>query len=335
MRFASPEYLYLWLILPALVCFWLIADWRRKRALKNFISPELMQKIGLTLSARMRLLRRVLILMGILLAVFALARPQWGAKVTRIEQKGLDIVIAIDTSKSMLAQDIKPNRLEKAKYELGKLIDILQGDRIGVVAFAGTAFTLCPLTLDYAAAQLFLESITTDIVPEPGTCLADAISAALENFQKEEQKFKVILLLTDGEDHCREMGRDPVKSAEEAKKQGAVIYTVGIGGTEGAPIPVMDESGNLEYKRDESGKYIESRLDEDTLKQIALATEGKYYHSVGGELEVEKFYQQIKQMERKKLGEQLQVEYEDRFQYFLGAGMILLFISILIPERKR
>jgi len=335
MRFASPEYLYLWLILPALICFWLIADWRRKRALKNFISPELMQKIGLTLSARMRLLRRVLILMGILLAVFALARPQWGAKVTRIEQKGLDIVIAIDTSKSMLAQDIKPNRLEKAKYELGKLIDILQGDRIGVVAFAGTAFTLCPLTLDYAAAQLFLESITTDIVPEPGTCLADAISAALENFQKEEQKFKVILLLTDGEDHCREMGRDPVKSAEEAKKQGAVIYTVGIGGTEGAPIPVMDESGNLEYKRDESGKYIESRLDEDTLKQIALATEGKYYHSVGGELEVEKFYQQIKQMERKKLGEQLQVEYEDRFQYFLGAGMILLFISILIPERKR
>jgi len=335
MRFAGPEYLYLLLLIPGLCIFWIVTNLSRTRALARFGSPDLMEKIGLGLSRRKRILKRAIISAGLFLAILSLARPQWGARITRIEQKGLDIVIAIDTSKSMLAQDIKPSRMEKAKYELSKLIDLLQGDRLGVVAFAGTAFTLCPLTLDYAAAQLFLESITTDIVPDPGTCLADAIQAALENFNPEERKYKVILLLTDGEDHCQEMGRDPVKAAEEAKKQGAVIYTVGIGSSSGSPIPLTDESGNLAYKRDQNGAYIETRLDEDTLKQIALATEGKYYHSVGGELEVEKFYQQIKQLEKKKLGEQLQVEYEDRFQYFLAAAMILLFGSVLIPERKK
>ncbi len=335
MRFADPEYLYALLIVPVLIFFWIGSNRSRATALKRFGSPELMEKIGMGLSRQRRIFKRSLILIGLILAVLALAHPQWGARVTRIEQKGLDIVIAMDTSKSMLAQDIKPNRLEKAKYELSKLIDLLQGDRLGVVAFAGTAFTLCPLTLDYAAAQLFLESITTDIVPEPGTCLADAIQASLENFNAAERKYKVILLLTDGEDHCKEMGRDPVKAAEEAKKQGAVIYTVGIGSDSGSPIPTTDDSGNLVYKRDQGGEIIESRLDQDSLKQIALATEGKYYHSTAGELEVEKFYQQIKQLEKKKIGEQLQVEYEERFQYFLAAAILLLFGSGLIPERKR
>ena len=255
--------------------------------------------------------------------VASLARPQWGARLTKIEEKGVDIVIALDTSKSMLAQDIKPSRLEKAKYELEKLIDILQGDRVGIVCFAGTAFTLSPVTLDYAAARLFLQSISTEVVPEPGTCLSDAIKAAGENFNPNEHKYKVILLLTDGEDHCAEMGMDPLKAADEAKKQGAVIYTIGIGSSEGGPIPEADEAGGVQYKRDQSGAMVMSKLDEETLKKIALATGGKYYHSTEGELKVEKIYNEIRQMERKKYGEQTQIEYEDRFQYFLGAAMVL------------
>jgi len=335
MRFAAAQYLYLLILVPALAAFWLWADWRRKKMIARFGSLSLIEKIGLSLSARKRWLKRGLVALGILALVLSLARPQWGARMMKIEQKGLDIVIAVDTSKSMLAQDIKPNRLEKAKYELEKLIDLLQGDRLGIVCFAGTAFTLSPLTLDYAAARLFLQSISTDVVQEPGTCLADAIKAATENFNPQERKYKVVLLLTDGEDHCKELGLDPVKAAEEAKKQAAVIYTVGIGSAGGSPIPVADESGGMQYKRDQAGEMIQSRLDEDTLKQIALATGGKYYHSLAGELEVEKIYNEIKQMERKKFGEQVQIEYEDRFQYFLAAAMILLFASALLPERKR
>jgi len=335
MRFAAAEYLYLLLLLPLLASFWLLADFRRKTMLARFGSPELIQKTSRSVSSSARWLRRSMMFLGILLAVTALARPQWGARLTRIEQKGVDIVLAMDTSKSMLTQDIKPSRLEKAKYELDKLIELLQGDRIGIVCFAGTAFTLSPLTLDYAAARLFLQSISTEVVPEPGTCLADAVKASTENFNPSEHKYKVILLLTDGEDHCQELGYDPLKAAEEAKKQGAVIYTIGIGSVEGGPIPLIDESGGLEYKRDPSGERIMSRLDENTLKQIALATGGKYYHSTAGELELEKIYNEIRQMERKKFGEQIQVEYEDRFQYFLAAAMALFFASALVPERKR
>jgi len=333
MRFAAAEYLYLALLLPTLAVFWLFADFRRKATLARFGSPELMQKTGLAVRSSVRWLRRTMMLLGILLAVIALARPQWGARLTHIEQKGVDIVLAMDTSKSMLAQDIKPSRLEKAKYELDKLIELLQGDRIGIVCFAGTAFTLSPLTLDYSAARLFLQSISTEVVPEPGTCLADALKAAAENFNPSEHKYKVILLLTDGEDHCKELGYDPLKAAEEVKKQGAVVYTIGIGSAEGGPIPLLNEAGGLEYKRDSTGERIMSRLDEDTLKQLALATGGKYYHSTAGELEVEKIYNEIRQMERKKFGEQLQVEYEDRFQYFLAAAMVLFFVSALVPER--
>jgi len=335
MRFAQPLYLYLLLLVPALAAFWAAADMRRRAMLARFGSLALIEKVGLSASRGARWLKRSLMVLGILLAVVSLARPQWGAKIQRIEQKGVDIVIAIDTSKSMLATDIKPSRLEKAKYELEKLIDILMGDRIGIVCFAGTAFNLSPLTLDYAAARLFLQSISTDIVPLAGTNLAEAIKAAAENFNVNENKYKVILLLTDGEDHGKEMGMDPLKAAQEAKKQGAVIYTIGIGSPEGSPIPMEEQDGGLQYKRDQSGEMVMSRLDEGTLKQIALATGGKYYHSVAGELEVEKIYNEIKQMEKKKFGEQLQIEYEDRFQYFLASAMALLFVSALIPERKK
>ncbi len=335
MRLASPEYLYL-LIIPLLLVFgWLVADRMRIRALSRFGNIQLIKKTALLFNPKARWQKRLLILAGIILVIFALARPQWGARMTKIERKGVDIIIAVDTSKSMLAQDIKPNRLEKAKYELRRLIDLLEGDRVGIVCFAGTAFTLCPLTLDYSAVKLFLQSISTDVVPEPGTCLADAIENALENFNPKERKYKVIILLTDGEDHCKELGRDPIEWAKKAKEQGAVIFTIGIGSPKGSPIPIQDENGEIRYKRDENGNLVLSQLDEETLKEIALASGGKYYHSVAGELEVERIYKQIREMEKKKFGEKIQVEYEDRFQWFLGVGILLLFWSGLLGEIKR
>jgi len=334
MRFAEPDYFYLLLLIPALIGFWLIMDYNRKRLLLRFGDLELLNKI-IDRELGRRWLKRVSALLGIFLIIFSLARPQWSAKITKIEQKGLDLIIAIDTSQSMLAQDIKPSRLEKAKYELNKLVDLSEQDRLGIICFAGTAFTLCPLTLDYNAVKLFMDTISADLIPLPGTCLSDAIMTGLENFNPEEKKHKVILLLTDGEDHCQELGKDPVKSAEEAKKQGAVIYTIGLGSVQGGLIPVKDDAGNLEYKRDQSGEFIFSRLDEETLKKIALATGGKYYYSKEGELEVERIYEEIKQMEKKKFGEQVQVIYEERYQFFLGLGMILLLIQALVPERKK
>jgi len=335
MRVAEPEYLYLLFLLIFLIILWIISDRIRLRQLKKFGNPKLLEKIGVSLSSRFKWQKRMVVLAGLGLIIFSLARPQWGAKLTRVERRGVDLMIAIDTSKSMLAQDIKPSRLEKAKFELSHLIDLLEGDRVGIVCFAGTAFTLCPLTTDYSAVKLFLQSITPEVVPQPGTCLTDAIEASLENFNPEEKKYKVILLLTDGEDHCKELGRDPKESAKKAKEQGAVIYTIGIGSPEGSPIPLVDETGQIQYKRDNKGELILTRLDEETLREIALITGGKYYHSRAGELEVERIYQEIRQMEKKKFGEELQVEYEERFQYFLGAGILLLFISGLMPEGKR
>jgi len=334
MKFSNPQFLYLWLLIPVLIGAFAWSGRRRFRLIRSFGNPELLARIGSAVHPPRRRLKQTLFVFSVFFLVLALARPQWGASLTPIKREGVDLVIVLDTSLSMLAQDIKPSRLEKAKHELWKLLDLLQGDRVAIVAFAGTSFTLCPLTLDYQAAKMFLQSINPGVIPEAGTALADAIKTGASNFDPKTKKFKAMILLTDGENLEEGKEQDPVAAAEKAAEQGVVIYTVGIGSGRGEPIPLANDRGGVEYKRDPGGQTVMSKLDEDTLKKIALAAGGKYYHATAEEMELGKIYQAISGMEKKTFEEQYHVQYEDRFQWPLALAALLLFAEAVIPERK-
>jgi Ca-activated chloride channel family protein len=240
-------------------------------------------------------------------------------------------MVAIDVSTSMLAEDIKPSRLEKAKHEVSKLIDILQGDRIGLIAFAGIAHIQCPLTLDYSAAKLFLNIMNPDLIPQPGTAIGEAIRKAITAFSREERKHKVLILITDGEDH----ESDPLEAAKEAEKEGIIVYTVGLGSPQGVPIPLYGKNGiQSGFKKDRQGNIVTTKLDILTLQKIAYETGGKYYLASTGEAELDDIYSEIAEMEKKELTSKHFSQYEDRFQIFLLLGLIFILIEIFIPEKK-
>ncbi|MBU4312433.1 MAG: VWA domain-containing protein [Candidatus Omnitrophica bacterium] len=332
MHWGAPIYLNFLLLIPALIIFFIIVSIRKNRAIGVFGNKALMEKLSLSKSAAKEKTKRILIIIGAIFLILALARPQIGTRLAMTKRSGVDVLIAIDTSTSMMAQDIKPNRLEKAKLEVASLIDKLKGDRVGILTFAGNSFVQCPLTLDYNAAKMFLSIVETGMMPKPGTAIGDAIERAAKSFVKKQRKHKVLVLLTDGEDH----EQDPVKAAKEAKKEGIRIYTIGIGSKHGEPIPIMDESGNVSgYKKDSSGEVVMSRLDDETLQRIAFITDGKYYNATPGEFELDSIYDEIQGMEKKELSSRLFMQYEERFQYFLGIALALLCIELVIGDRKR
>jgi Ca-activated chloride channel family protein len=237
----------------------------------------------------------------------------------------------MDVSKSMLAEDIPPSRLAKAKREVSNFIDRLRGDRIGLVAFAGEAFVQCPLTLDYGAAKIFLDIMDPGLIPTPGTALGEALSTSIKAFEQQERKHKVLVLITDGEDHQG----DVLKWAEAAEKEGIVIHCVGIGSPQGEPIPVSEQGRSAQgFKKDRKGEVIITKLDEITLEKIALQTNGKYFRASSGEEELDRIYENIDQMEKKELGSMQFSQFEDRFQYLLIFALLLLAIELFIPERR-
>ncbi len=334
MRFDNPTYLYLLILIPLLVVFYYWAASKRGRNLSRFGNPALVSR-GAGVSQGLRTLKSSLMVTGATFLILTLAGPQWGATLEKIERQGVDVIVALDTSLSMLAQDIKPSRLRKAKHEINELIDMLQGDKIGIVVFAGTSYTLCPLTLDYSAAKMFVETISTDIVPEPGTAIADAIEASVDNFDEKENKYKVLILMTDGEDHGKAKGFDPVQIAEEASEQGVVIYTVGMGSPSGEPIPLEAKHGGVEYKRDKAGEVVMSKLAEKDLQEIALASGGKYYRVSADEFDLAKIYQKVAGMDKKTYEEEYHVRYEDRFQWPLAIAVLCFVAEALLPERRK
>lgn len=332
MHWGSPVYLNLILLIPVIIAFFIFVSMQKKRKLAIFGEMALIEKLSASRSIAKDRLRKILLIIAICFLVIALARPQIGAVLTMTKRYGVDILVALDVSKSMASQDIKPSRLEKAKLEVASLIDKLKGDRIGILTFAGDSFVQSPLTLDYSAAKMFLSIISVDMMPVPGTAIGDAIRTAQKSFIKKERKHKVLIIMTDGEDH----GTDPVKIAREAKKEGIIIYTIGIGTAKGELIPELDESGKAKgYKKDKNNEFIMSKLDDVILQKIALVTDGKYYHATAGEFELDKILDDIQKMEKKELSSRLFTKYEDRFQYFLGIALILLIVECLIGERKR
>jgi Ca-activated chloride channel family protein len=330
LRFANSEYFYLLWLLPILIAFFVFVFRAKKLALRRFGNLQLMQKLNENTSRKKQINKIAILLFALLFIVLSLARPQIGTKLEEISREGVDIIVAMDVSTSMLAQDIVPSRLAKAKHEVESLIDRLRGDRIGLIAFSGVAFVQCPLTLDYGAAKIFLDIMDPDLIPTPGTAIGRAIQKAIDTFEQKERKHKVLVLITDGETHEENV----MQSAEEAERQGIIIYCVGIGSPQGEPIP-LQQGGGSNFKKDKEGQVVITKLDERTLEKIALQTGGKYFRSTSGEEELEKIYDLIFKMDKKELGSLQYSQFEDRFQYLVIFAIVLLGLDLFVSDRKK
>jgi Ca-activated chloride channel homolog len=328
-RFSQPNVLWLLWLLPALGALYWVAAQQRKKALDRFADPKLLDKLVPPPSPGRSAMRGALIglaLTGILLAA---AGPQWGFQWEEVTRRGVDVVVALDLSRSMLAEDAKPNRLAAAKREIRDLIELLQGDRVGLVVFAGTAFTQCPLTLDYGAFEVFLDQLNPEWVPVGGTDLAGAVRQGVETFAGGDTSGKALIIITDGEDH---EGTLP-EAAEEARKAGVHVFVVGMGAPEGAPIP-DGRGGFVQFE----GKTVLTKLDEPALKELALTTEGSYVRSVAGDIDLRKIYlEDIKtSLEARELSSSRQRRWEERYQWLLFPALLLLLVEALMgPPRRR
>jgi len=328
MRFARPELLMvLWpalVLVPALLVWAFRSSDRARRAL---LAEELLPKLARGWNPGRRRLKAVLQGTALLLLLFALTGPRVGSRETTVKRRGADLIFAIDTSLSMQAADIPPSRLAKARRQVSALFDRLDGDRVGIVAFAGSAFLQCPLTLDYGAARMFLEVLDENAVSRPGTNLGAAIRTAMAAFPDSAAAgHEAILLITDGEDHSG----DAVEVAEEAAARGIRIYTIGIGSEAGEPIPVPDG-----FKKDRKGEVVLSALDAETLERIALATGGEFHRATTGELELDRIYESLSRLEEKELASRSFTQWEERFQFPLGLALLLLLLDFCLPEGVR
>jgi Ca-activated chloride channel homolog len=332
MHWVRPEVLnFLW-GLPLLGIFFVWSFRRRHRKLAMFISKPLLGRLAREHSSRKAILKALWLTGFFTFGLLALARPQWGMRLDTVTRQGVDIIAALDTSYSMAAEDVAPNRLAKAKSEIRGLIAHLKGDRIGLVIFAGTALVQCPLTLDYGAVDLFLDVANTEMVPDPGTSLAAAIETATAAFIAKEKKYKVLAIFTDGED----LEGQVEAAIRKAMEGGVIIYTIGVGSSEGRPIPVRDASGAIiDYRKDPAGQVVVSRLDERSLAEVATETGGRYFRATTSESELDQVYDEISRMEKKQLESRLYQNFEDQFQYPLALAIACLAAAAWMNERRR
>jgi Ca-activated chloride channel family protein len=332
MTFANPSMLWLLLVIPpALLTFFWWAGRKRQQLLTQFIQARLLPTLTVGISAKRQRIRMGCLVLAAACLILALARPQWGFDWQEIKQRGLDIVVAIDTSKSMLAEDIPPNRLARAKLAALELMQRAKFDRLGLVAFAGTAFLQCPLTIDDAAFRQSLEVLDVNTIPQGGTALAAAIEAALTAY-KEGDNYKILVLFTDGEDQ----DSGALEAAEKAAKEGLRIFTVGIGTAEGELLHIKNVQGGSDYIRDEEGNVHKSHLNERLLQQIAGATEGGFYLPLRGAKAIDTLYDQgLAKLPKSQHQEKFVRQYHDRYHWPLAAAIVLLLVEVLFPERKR
>jgi Ca-activated chloride channel family protein len=332
MTFANPHMLWLLLVIPpALLAFFWWAGRTRQRLLTQFIQARLLPVLTVGISAARQKIRVGCLASAVVCLILALARPQWGFDWEEMKQRGLDIVVAIDTSKSMLAEDIAPNRLARAKLAALELMQRARSDRLGLVAFAGSAFLQCPLTIDDAAFRQSVEALNVNIIPQGGTAIAEAIETAQTAF-KEGDNYKVLVLFTDGEDH----DSGALEAAEKAAKVGMRIFTIGIGTAEGELLRIKDAQGGSDYIRDEQGNVVKSHLNERLLQQIAGATEGGFYLPLRGATAIDTLYDQgLAKLPKSQHQEKFVRRYHERYHWPLAVAIVLLLVEMLFPERKR
>jgi len=333
MYYGDTRYISIFIIsFILLAVFYIWALKRRESLMERFAEKKMLGGITPTFSMARKVWKMALIGTAFILCVFAMARPQWGFEWQEIKRTGLDMLIAIDVSKSMVARDVRPNRLERSKLAIKDLIKKLNGDRIGLIAFAGTAFLQCPLTIDYNGFLLALDDINTETIPRPGTSISGAIKEAIDVFKGPEKKFKTLVLITDGE----ELEGDAMKAANEAAQAGVRMYCVGVGTQEGELIPAVDEHGERAYLADKSGQAVKTRLNEDLLKKIAVATGGNYVHATQSDFGLTLLYDKsISKLEKYELESKMKKHYQERYQIFLGIAVALLIIESLFSERKK
>jgi Ca-activated chloride channel family protein len=327
MSFSNPQWLNALFLVPALALLFLYGAKRRRRALVDFAGPKYEEALAPGRSWRKGGLKAILRILGFSLLVLALSGPQIGSQLVKVEREGIDLVIALDVSLSMLAEDMKPNRLERAKQEIIDLIQGLRGDRVGIVVFAGDAFVLCPLTVDYDAALMFANTADVDVVSKPGSAIHEALKQSVALFPTTQEADRVIILVTDGETH----DGDPAAEAESAAEQGIRVYTIGIGNPSGELIPLRGTDGSIDgYKKDDSGQTVLTRLDESTLRDVAKITGGKYLPATREGLELKVLYREISGMEKKAVKGEFMERKKDRFVWFLAAAFLLLALDLLL-----
>jgi Ca-activated chloride channel family protein len=332
MQFGNLTSFWLLALMPVLVVFLVWAFRARHRALERFAGRPLIPKLAAAVRPVARRWKAVLLVTVVLFVVLALTQPRWGFEWREVKHDGVDVFVLLDVSKSMLTEDVRPNRLTQAKYAVQDLLEKLRGDRIGLVAFAGTAFVQCPLTVDYEAFRLTLKDAAPGIIPRGGTAIGAAIRTALRAFEAGEGRDRAIVLITDGE----ETESDALATADEAAQAGVKIYAIGVGTAEGELIPMREEGKPMEFLKDREGQVVKSRLDEETLKQLALKTQGIYVRSVAGDFGMDAIYDKgIAQLQRKEYETRLQKRYFERFQWPLGVAFVLLVVEAFVTDRKR
>jgi Ca-activated chloride channel family protein len=326
-RFGHPEYLYLLLIIPALAFIQLLFLIQKKKALKRFGSPELVEHLMPDVSKFRPVIKFYLLLMALMALIFTLAAPQFGTRLQTVQRKGIELIIALDVSNSMNAQDIEPSRLERAKQAIARLTDRLVNDRLGLIVFAGQAYTQLPITSDYASAKMFLSNINTEIVPTQGTAIGAAINLAVESFSQQEDVNRAIIVITDGENH----EDDAMGAAKKAAELGIKVYTVGMGSPRGGPIPA---GGSGNFLRDREGNVVITRLDENMLQQIATAGEGEYISANNIRAGINNLMSELSDLEKSEFESKVYTDFEDQFQYLALIALLLLLIDFVILERK-
>ena len=327
-RFADPYYLYLLIIIPLLIVLFYYSVYRRRQNIRKYGDPELVKHLMPTISKYRLSIKFWLLLSALILVDLLLARPQFGSKMQSVKRSGVETMICLDISNSMLAQDVTPNRLEKAKKLISRLVDTFNNDKVGMIVFAGEAFTQLPITTDYVSAKMFLESITPDLITTQGTDIGGAIRLGIKSFTQQEEVGRAIIIITDGENH--EGGA--IEAAKEAAKKGMRIFVLGIGSRDGSPIPNGD--GTNEYRKDSEGNVIITKLNEEMCQQIAKVGAGAYIRVDNSNSAERLLNDEIAKLSKKDVESQVYTEFDEQFQVIAWIVLILLILEMLILERK-
>lgn len=332
MKFGAPEnFIWLWIILP-LGLFGIWSFRHRNHLMARFSSLNLIPKIAGEFEPRRVYWRWGFLILAVFFAILALARPQWGYQVENIKRRGTDILLVVDVSKSMLTRDVKPNRLERTKLAIKDLVKKLNGDRVGLIAFAGDAFLTCPLTVDYGGFILGLDELGPDSVSRGGTDFSSALSKALQEYDLDGSKYKAIVILTDGEN----LAEDPMPLVRQAKDKGIKIFTVGVGTPQGELIQYTNEKGETDFLKDNQGNIVKSRLNENLLQQVALTTGGIYVRASGAQFGLDVIYdREISKFNKQDYQSKSEKKYFERFQFPLAAALIFLVLELVWPTGKK
>ncbi|MBQ8856298.1 MAG: VWA domain-containing protein [Bacteroidales bacterium] len=325
LNFAQSQYLLLLLLIPVFFLLQALVLRMRRNRIRKFGDEALVSGLMPSYSKGKVWVRLVLFSIGFFFFVIGLSRPQIGAKLKEHETKGAEIMIVLDVSNSMLAEDYSPNRLERAKLAISRLVDKLREDRIGLIVFAGNSFVQLPITTDYVSAKMFLNSITTGSVPVQGTAIGEAINTAMRSFSVQSEKSRAIIVITDGENH----EDDPVAAAKQAAEMGVRVFTIGVGSPEGKPIPMDGE-----LLKDKNGEIVVTRLDEKVLQDVAQAGNGVYVRAGNSEFGLNPIIENIKRMEDEKYNSIVFEEFDEQFMYFLGIALFFFVIEMLVGDRR-